>query len=87
MIAEKYNFDYFCTTLSVSPYKNTSLINELGFALANKYNVKWLPSDFKKEDGYKKSIKLSKIYNLYRQNYCGCIYSKRDEEEKKEKDL
>ena len=62
------------------------LINELGFALANKYNVKWLPSDFKKENGYKKSIELSKKYNLYRQNYCGCIYSKRAEEEKKEKE-
>ena len=87
MLAEKYNFDYFCTTLTVSPYKNATLINELGFALAKKYNIKWLPSDFKKEDGYKKSIELSKKYNLYRQNYCGCIYSKRIEEEKKEKDL
>lgn len=75
IIAKENNYDYFCTTLSVSPYKNTNLINQLGKELENKYNIKWLYSDFKKKDGYKKSIELSKKYNLYRQNYCGCIHS------------
>ncbi len=69
-------FDYFATTLTVSPYKNAKLINEIGLELENKYNIKYLPSDFKKENGYKRSIELSKMYNLYRQLYCGCIYSK-----------
>lgn len=76
--AHKMNYDFFCTTLSVSPYKNAILINKIGENLEKKYNVKWLYSDFKKKDGYKKSIELSNKYNLYRQNYCGCIYSKRD---------
>ena len=74
--ANENHFEYFCTTLTVSPYKNALVINELGEKLANKYNVKWLHSDFKKKDGYKKSIILSKEYNLYRQNYCGCLFSK-----------
>ena len=77
-IAKENNFEYFCSTLSVSPYKNAKLINQIGEELANKYKIKWLYSDFKKADGYKKSIELSKKYNLYRQDYCGCIYSKRD---------
>ena len=76
IIAKEKKYDYFCTTLSVSPYKNANLINEIGKELEAKYNVKWLYSDFKKKDGYKKSIELSKKYNLYRQDYCGCIYSK-----------
>lgn len=75
-IAANNNFDYFCTTLSVSPYKNAMWINEIGEELQDKYNIKWLYSDFKKKDGYKSSILLSNKYNLYRQNYCGCIYSK-----------
>ena len=75
-IAKERNYDYFCTTLSVSPYKNADLINKIGIELEKKFNVKWLYSDFKKKDGYKKSIELSKKYNLYRQSYCGCIYSK-----------
>lgn len=75
-IAKLNEYDYFCTTLSVSPYKNSNLINQLGEELEKKYNIKWLYSDFKKKDGYKKSIELSKKYNLYRQDYCGCIYSK-----------
>ena len=74
--AKDKNYDYFCTTLSVSPYKNATWINEIGEELSNKYKVKWLYSDFKKKDGYKRSIELSKKYNLYRQDYCGCIYSK-----------
>lgn len=75
-LAKENNYDYFCTTLSVSPYKNANLINEIGKFLEEKYEIKWLYSDFKKKDGYKKSIELSHKYNLYRQNYCGCIYSK-----------
>ena len=75
-IAKDNHYDYFCTTLSVSPYKNATWINEIGEKLSSKYNIKWLYSDFKKKDGYKKSIELSKKYNLYRQDYCGCIYSK-----------
>ncbi len=74
-LAKKNNFDYFTTTLSVSPYKNSRIINEIGIELEKKYNVKYLFSDFKKKDGYKKSIEFSKQYNLYRQDYCGCKYS------------
>lgn len=77
LTAKENNYDFFCTTLTLSPYKNAKLINEIGFELEKEYGIKYLPSDFKKRDGYKKSIELSKIYNLYRQNYCGCIYSKR----------
>jgi len=69
-------FDYFATTLTVSPYKNAEIINELGYLLEKEYNIKYLPSDFKKNNGYKRSIELSKKFNLYRQIYCGCIYSK-----------
>ncbi len=69
-------FDYFGTTLSVSPYKNSSVLNEIGIELGEKYQVKYLYSDFKKKNGYKRSIELSKMYNLYRQDYCGCVYSK-----------
>lgn len=76
-LAKQNNYDYFCSTLTVSPYKNANLINSIGKNLEEEYNIKWLYSDFKKEEGYKKSIELSKEYNLYRQDYCGCIYSKR----------
>lgn len=76
-IAKENGYDFFCTTLSVSPYKNANLINEYGSSLEDKYKVRWLYSDFKKKDGYKQSILLSQKYNLYRQNYCGCVYSKR----------
>lgn len=75
-LAKKNNFDYFCTTLSISPLKNSQKINEIGFELEKELDVKWLPSDFKKKEGYKRSIVLSKEYNLYRQNFCGCAYSK-----------
>lgn len=77
-LASTNNFDYFCTTLTVSPYKNSQVINSIGKELMDIYNVKWLYSDFKKEEGYKHSIALSKQYNLYRQDYCGCIYSIRN---------
>lgn len=76
-MAKELNYDYFCSTLTVSPYKNSKLINEIGESLSKKYNIKWLYSDFKKDNGYKKSIDLSHKYNLYRQNYCGCKYSVR----------
>lgn len=75
--AKKNGFDYFTTSLTISPLKNAQKINEIGEELAIEYNVKWLPSDFKKREGYKRSIELSKEYNLYRQNYCGCVFSKR----------
>ncbi len=74
--AKELGYDYFCSTLSVSPYKNAEWINEFGKEMEEKYNIKWLYSDFKKKNGYKESIQLSTKYNLYRQNYCGCIYSK-----------
>ncbi len=82
MMAKEGNFDYFCTTLSVSPHKNSQKLNEIGGELSGKYGVKYLFSDFKKRNGYKRSIELSAQYNLYRQNYCGCIYSKAQSEKK-----
>lgn len=75
-LAKQKGFDYFCTTLSISPLKNSQKINEIGFDVAEKYGVKWLPSDFKKRGGYKRSIELSREYDLYRQNFCGCVFSK-----------
>ena len=73
--AKEKNYDFFATTLSVSPYKNSTVLNEIGIELEKKYNVAYLYSDFKKNDGYKKSIELSKKYDLYRQEYCGCRFS------------
>lgn len=73
--AAEGGFDYFATTLTVSPLKNAQKLNEIGQALSAEYGVSWLPSDFKKKDGYKRSIELSAEYGLYRQNYCGCVYS------------
>lgn len=73
--AKAGGYDYFATTLSISPHKNAQKLNEIGFALAEKYGVAWLPSDFKKRGGYQRSIVLSHEYHLYRQNYCGCVYS------------
>ncbi len=75
-IAKEKNYDYFTTTLSVSPYKNSEKLNEIGKILSDEYGVSYLYSDFKKKNGYKRSIELSKQYNLYRQDYCGCIFSK-----------
>lgn len=82
-LAAETGFDYFTTTLSVSPYKNAGKLNEIGEELAEKYGVKHLPSDFKKRDGYKRSIELSAKYGLYRQDYCGCIFSKKEREQVK----
>lgn len=74
--AKEGGFDYFTTTLSISPLKNAQKINDIGLALEKEYGVKHLPSDFKKKEGYKQSVQLSAEYNLYRQNFCGCVYSK-----------
>lgn len=74
--AKENNFDYFCTTLSISPHKNAQKLNEIGEKTAKKYEKTYLFSDFKKKNGYKRSIELSKKYDLYRQNYCGCAFSK-----------
>ena len=84
LIAKKHGFDYFTTTLSISPYKNSSWINEIGRNLEKEYDIHYLPADFKKKNGYKRSIELSRIYNLYRQYYCGCIYSKVEREKQKQ---
>ncbi len=73
--AKKNGFDYFTTTLTISPLKNARKINEIGEALNAEYGINFLPSDFKKREGYKRSIELSKEYGLYRQNYCGCVFS------------
>lgn len=77
-IARENNYDYFSTTLSISPYKNSNWINEIGSKLEQEYKINYLYADFKKKNGYKRSIELSNIYHLYRQNYCGCIYSKKE---------
>lgn len=74
--AKQNGYDYFTTTLTVSPYKHSATLNEIGEEVANKYQTKYLFSDFKKQNGYQHSIELSKEYNLYRQDYCGCQYSK-----------
>ena len=74
--AAAHGFDWFCTTLSISPLKNCEKLNQIGMELAAEYGVPFLPSDFKKREGYKRSIELSHEYSLYRQNYCGCVFSK-----------
>ncbi len=76
-LAKKEKFDYFTTTLSISPLKSAQKLNNIGEEVAEKYGIRYLNSDFKKKGGYQRSIELSKQYELYRQNYCGCIYSKR----------
>ncbi|MBR2677875.1 MAG: epoxyqueuosine reductase QueH, partial [Bacilli bacterium] len=76
-LADKLGFDNFCTTLTLSPHKNANWVNEIGERLNKEYQANYLYSDFKKKEGYKRSIVLSKEYNLYRQDYCGCIYSKK----------
>lgn len=76
--AKENNFDYFTTTLSISPYKDAEKLNKIGEQLQEKYNIKYLYADFKKKNGYKRSIELSRLYGLYRQDYCGCKYSKEE---------
>lgn len=75
--ALEYGCDYFATTLTISPLKNSSIINSIGDDISDVLGVAYLPTDFKKKNGYKRSIELSKEYNLYRQNYCGCVFSKK----------
>lgn len=75
-ISKKMGMDYFTTTLSISPLKNATKLNEIGERVAAELGINYLVSDFKKKEGYKRSIELSREYNLYRQNYCGCVYSK-----------
>lgn len=77
-IAKDKAYDYFTTTLSISPHKNAQKLNEIGEKLSTEYNIKYLYSDFKKKEGYKRSIELSNEYNLYRQDYCGCVFSKNE---------
>ncbi len=76
--AKEYNFDYFCSTLSISPLKNARKLNDIGEELSEIYKISHLPNDFKKKGGYKRSIELSAEYDLYRQNYCGCVFSKNE---------
>ncbi len=81
--AKEKGFDYFTTTLSISPYKSAKYLNEIGETLSKKHQINYLYADFKKEGGYYKSIELSKKYSLYRQDYCGCVYSKKEREKSK----
>ncbi len=78
--AIEYNSDYFATTLTISPLKNSNLINNIGLDIAQRYGLSYLCTDFKKKNGYKRSIELSREYDLYRQNYCGCKFSKMQRE-------
>lgn len=80
--AKDLKCDYFTTTLTISPHKDCTFINERGAEISREYGVEYLYSDFKKHDGYKHSIELSRQYNLYRQNYCGCIYSRINSEKR-----
>ena len=84
--ARKLGYDYFATTLTLSPLKDSQVLNRIGYAISKKVGISYLPSDFKKQNGYKKSIELSKEYNLYRQNFCGCKYSKKAMEDR-QKDI
>lgn len=81
-VAQAGRFDYFTTTLSISPLKNADKLNEIGEKLGKEYRVSYLPSDFKKKNGYKRSVELSKEHNLYRQDYCGCVFSQREKQTK-----
>ncbi len=81
--ARSHNYDYFCTTLSISPHKNSTVLNRIGFELAESYGVSYLPSDFKKRNGYRRSCELSEQYNLYRQDYCGCRFSALEAEKRR----
>lgn len=77
-VAKEGKFDYFTTTLSISPMKNAKVLNEIGCKIGEEFGVEYLISDFKKRNGYKRSVELSKEYGLYRQDYCGCVYSKNE---------
>ena len=84
IIAKAQGFDYFTTTLSISPHKNAQLLNQIGEELSECYGVSYLPSDFKKREGYKRSIALSQAYALYRQDYCGCRFSKAEADRRRQ---
>ena len=86
ILAQEGGYDYFTTTLTISPLKNAAWLNELGQKAGELAGVRFLPSDFKKKGGYQRSIQLSKEYNLYRQNFCGCVFSKRESEERMHKE-
>ncbi len=77
-LAKAGGYEYFCTTLSISPLKKADILMEIGERLSKEYGVLYLPSDFKKKNGYKRSVELSAEFGLYRQNYCGCVFSKRE---------
>lgn len=79
-IAAENGFDYFTTTLTISPLKNAAALNKIGEETASHFGIAWLPSDFKKKNGYKRSVELSSEYGLYRQDYCGCVFSKKERE-------
>lgn len=81
--AKAHGFDYFTTTLTISPHKNAELLNSIGRSMGEKYGVSFLPSDFKKKEGFKRSTVLSDEYKLYRQDYCGCIFSKAEAEKRR----
>lgn len=80
--AAENGFDWFCTTLSISPVKDPVRLNDIGSELAGRYGLRYLPSEFRKKDGYKRSLALSAEYGLYRQDYCGCVFSKQEREDK-----
>ena len=80
LLAAEGGYDYFSTTLTISPLKDAARLNRIGGEMGAKYGVMWLPSDFKKKDGYKRSIELSHRFDLYRQNYCGCRFSRQQRE-------
>lgn len=83
--ARARGLDYFCTTLSISPLKNAEKLNEIGLKLADEYGVKYLVSDFKKKNGYKRSVEISRAYGMYRQDYCGCVFSMRERQAAEER--
>lgn len=83
-VAKEGKFDYVTTTLTISPLKNASKLNEIGEALCQENDLKWLPSDFKKKNGYKRSTELSKEYGMYRQDYCGCVFSLQESLQRKQ---
>lgn len=86
-MAQEGEYDYFTTTLSISPMKNAEKLNEIGEKVGGKYGIAYLQSDFKKKNGYKRSIELSKEYGLYRQDYCGCEFSFRDRQKEKKRGI
>ena len=84
-LAREHGYDYFATTLTVSPLKNSQKLNDIGRILSEQYGIQYLYSDFKKKEGYKHSIEMARVYDLYRQDYCGCVFSKEQREKEKQK--